>query len=535
MASLDFRGKGLVFGAHYGVPVRALKLEPSKSKLHKNEEPRNFIIEGAQLETLKALTARYTSGISVIYAVPPYNTGSDGWAYDDVIQTPLTVAWAKGGVVGRDDPDRHDKWLAWMTPRIRLMHELLADDGVLFISIDDNEGFRLKLLLDEIFGESNALPTLVWQKRYSVPSDVKGVGYVHENILVYRKSDRFSPQLVPQTEEQLERYNHVDPDGRRWKSADYTCRWTKQQRPNLYYPIQNPITKKLIYPKETRVWAYSKEETAKNIEADLLWWGKDGKNEVPSFKNYVDTLSGGMVPSSLLLYEQVGHTQTAANELDQALPGVKRDGKPLGLIRQLLWISGHKQGVVLFPFASAGEGPHAVTLVNMSDDADGGASRRFIALVRDHEADRIVRDRLLSVQAEMSDVHFGYMTLGDVVDAEALLTGASLPSYEELARHVFFSCTGQTLQKDVIASSSWLIGTSGDVDVHLVYKPDPNFLRSDDAMLSSITAMEILKTREAGRRSIVFAAGKYLPHQDLVQERIEFCAFPSAIYRALVR
>lgn len=534
MASIEFRGKGLVFGAHYGVPVRTLKLNPGRSRLH-GEDPENLIVQGPQLEALKALTARYAGGISVIYAVPPYNTGSDGWGYDDSIQSPLTIAWAKAGPVGRDDPDRHDKWLAWMTPRLRLMHELLADDGVLFVSIDDNEGFRLKLLLDEVFGEANALPTLVWQKRYSVPSDVKGIGFTHENILVYRKSERFSPQLVPQTEEQLERYNHVEPDGRRWKSADYTCRWTKRQRPNLYYPIKNPFTKENVYPKETRVWAYSKEETAKNIAADLLWWGKDGKNKVPAFKNYVDTLTGGMVPSSLLLYEQVGHTQTAANELDEVLPGVKRDGKPLGLVRQLLWIAGHKDGVVLFPFASAGEGPHAVTLANVSDDAGGGGSRKFIALVRDAEVDEILRDRLLAIQAGEGAVHFGYMTLGDVVDAEALLTGASLPSYEELARHVFFSSTGRTLQGAVTQKPSWIVGASGDIDVHLLYRPDPEFLRSHEAVLSESTASAILKAREKGRRSIVFAAGKYLPHEDLVSERVEFCAFPSAVYRALVR
>lgn len=249
MAAIEFRGKGLVFGAHHGIPMRALVLDTQASNLEPGQEPDNFVVEGKQLDALKALSSRFAGAVSVIYAVPPYNTGSDGWKYDDDIQTPLTVEWAKGGPVGRDDPDRHDKWLSWMTPRLRLMHELLADDGVLFVSIDDNEGFRLKLLLDEIFGESNALPTLVWQKRYSVPSDVKGIGFTHENILVYRKSERFAPQLVPQTEEQLERYNHVDPDGRRWKSADYTCRWTKQQRPNLYYAIKNPFTKKNVFPK----------------------------------------------------------------------------------------------------------------------------------------------------------------------------------------------------------------------------------------------------------------------------------------------
>jgi adenine-specific DNA-methyltransferase len=535
MAAIEFRGKGLVFGAHHGIPMRALVQDTQASNLEQGQKPENFVVEGKQLDALKALSSRFAGAVSVVYAVPPYNTGSDGWRYDDEIQTPLTVEWAKGGPVGRDDADRHDKWLSWMTPRLRLIHELLADDGILFVSIDDNEGFRLKLLLDEIFGESNALPTLVWQKRYSVPSDVKGIGFTHENVLVYRKSERFAPQLVPQTEEQLERYNHVDPDGRRWKSADYTSRWTKQQRPNLYYAIKNPFTKKNVFPKETRVWAYSKEETAKNIAADLLWWGKDGTNSVPAFKNYAETLSEGMVPASLLLHEQVGHTQTAANELEEVLPGTKRDGKPLGLLRQLLWVAGHKDGIVLFPFASAGEGPHAVALANMAGDAGGGANRRFVVIVRDDGSEDVAVSRLRAVDKTVVSVPFGYFKLGTVVDAEALLRGTSLPSYEELARHVFFSATGRTLAGNVEQTLTGLIGSLDNTDVHLFYKPDPDYLKSNEAMLSAKTLKAIVDARQVGKKSIVFAAGKYLPHQDLASAGVEFCAFPAAIYRALVR
>jgi hypothetical protein len=414
------------------------------------------------------------------------------------------------------------------------MHELLTDDGVLFISIDDNEGFRLKLLLDEIFGESNALPTLVWQKRYSVPSDVKGIGFTHENILVYRKSERFEPKVVPQTEEQLERYNHVEADGRRWKSADYTCRWTKAQRPNLFYPIKNPITKIMVLPKEKRVWAYSKGETEKNIKNDMIWWGKDGKNEVPAFKNYVDTLEDGMVPASLMLHEQVGHTQTAANELEELLPGAKCDGKPLGLVRQLLWIAGHKNGIVLFPFASSAEGPQAVVLANMKDDEAGGANRKFIILARSMEQDGIVLDRINAISRDVTPIKFGYMKLGAIVNAEALLSGKSLPNFDELARHVFFSATGRVLEGAIAQNATGLIGTVGDTDIHLLYKPDAKFLRSDLAILSGPKLHEILGVRKAGRRSMVFAAGKYLPYQDLVSNGVEFCAFPSSVYRALV-
>jgi len=535
MASIEFRGKGLVHGVHHGVAVRSLVPGAGIGLQPDGADTQNMVISGKQLDVLKALTARFSGEISIIYATPPYNTGTDGWSYDDDIPTPLTAEWAKAGKVGRDDPDRHDKWLAWMTPRLRLMYELLSHDGVLFISIDDNEGHRLKSLLDETFGESNALPTLVWQKRYSVPSDVKGIGYLHENILVYRKSDSFVSQLVPQTEEQLARYKNIDSDGRRWKSADYTCRWTKEQRPNLFYPIKNPHTGVDVWPKEKRVWAYSKSETARNVKEKLIWWGKTGKNKVPAFKNHIDTLEEGMVPGSLLLHEEVGHTQTAANELEELLPEAKRDGKPLGLVRHLLWIAGHKTGKVLFPFPSAGEGPQAVLLANMATDEAGGADRRFIALVPDANTDSLVIDRLKAFSKDVAFANCQCFELGAVVDAEALLQGESLPSFQELARHVFFSATGRPLKGTIPEAHTLPVGSMGDVDVHLIYRPDKVFLRSDDAVLTDGMLRALVEARKAGKRSIVFAAGKYLPHEDLVAANVEFCAFPTAIYRAIVR
>jgi len=242
-----------------------------------------------------------------------------------------------------------------------------------------------------------------------------------------------------------------------------------------------------------------------------------------------------MVPASLLLHEQVGHTQTAANELEEALPGAKRDGKPLGLVRQLLWIAGHKDGNVLFPFASAGEGPHAVALANMAGDEGGGANRRFVVIVRDDGTENIAVDRLRAVDKTVVPVPFSYLRLGTVVDAEALLRGNSLPSFEELARHVFFSATGRALSSKVEQTPTGLVGSLNDADIHLLYKPDLDYLKSNESMLSAKTLKAIVDAREAGKKSIVFAAGKYLPHQDLSSAGVEFCAFPAAIYRALVR
>lgn len=534
VAGIDFRGKGNVYSAHLTLPVHALATDPSRSTAA-GELSGNLVVAGETLPSLKALTARYRGGIDIIYAFPLYNTGTDGWRYDDDLPSPISQEWLKAGATGRDDPDRHDKWLAWMTPRLRLMNELLAEDGVLFVSIDDNEGHRLKMLLDEIFQEGNALATLIWEKRYSPPPDVKdAIGFVHESILVYRKSEKFKPQLLPLTVEQVARYKNPDNDLRGpWKSADYTCRWSKRERPNLYYPIVNPFTNQKVYPKPTRVWAYSKAETDQNVADKLLWWGKDGKNSVPALKNFVGTIQQGMVPATLLAHEDVGHTDMASKELRELLPEAKQDGKPLSLIRHLLRIAGKPNGTVLFPFPGAAEGPQGVLLCNVGASKEESLSRKFIVIAPDEQSQHMVAERLRAWAQTGFKTEYEFCELGSPMDGDSLLRATELPVYREVARHVFRSATGRSLDTLPKSSATWLIGSADDVDVHLIYEPDRDFMCSDAAMLDVDKLRTIVDARQTGRQSIVFAAGKFLPHSDLTKNQVEFCAFPTSIYRVV--
>ena len=312
---------------------------------------------------------------------------------------------------------------------------------------------------------------------------------------------------------------------------DYTCRYTRAERPNLYYGIENPHTGKIVWPKETRVWAFSEPEHKNNAAENRIWWGKKGKNKVPALKNFADEIQQGMVPTSLLLHEDVGHTDEAAKELRSLLPNVKRDSKPIRLIRHLMRMGCDLNGLVLFPFGGAGEGPHAVLEANTFESIDGThANRRFVA-ISEQDADSIVAERIRRAIAGGLQGSFEYCTLGPAVDADTLLEQETLPTFEALARYVFRTATGRSLEAVDETNSNWRIGQTETTDIHLVYKPDLPFLRSNEAMLDDRLARSIVEARESNRTTVIFASGKFLPQRELASLGIEFCPFPVSLYR----
>ena len=180
MPSLDFKGKSFIYTHHLGVPYRELLVDAAKSCVADGKQPDlddNLILHGDNLEALKALLPRYAGKVDCIYIDPPYNTGTEGWCYNDAVNAPLMREWLKkeGNPVEREDLQRHDKWLCMMWPRLQLLRELLAEDGAIFVSIDDNEVHRLRAVMDEIFGEENFVATILWQKKYTAAADHKGI------------------------------------------------------------------------------------------------------------------------------------------------------------------------------------------------------------------------------------------------------------------------------------------------------------------------------------------------------------------------
>ena len=291
MPTLNWIGKDAVVKHHQEVPFHLLEPVPALSAGHAGDSASgNLIVQGDNLLALKALLPRYAGQVKCIYIDPPYNTGNEGWAYNDNVNSPEIRKWL-GAVVGKEGEtlDRHDRWLCMMYPRLVLLRQFLREDGAIFVSIDDNEVATLRFLMDEIFGAGNFVATLVWQKKYAVANDHKTIAPMHDFVLVYQRSLAWKRNLLPRGDEKDNLYRFEDTKGR-FRPDNYTCSKSAEERPNLYYQVTNPNTGDVIWPKRTRVWSYSQDEHARHIKEDLIYWGKDGKGKVPAYKRYKHAL-----------------------------------------------------------------------------------------------------------------------------------------------------------------------------------------------------------------------------------------------------
>src|SRR6266849_1592169 len=374
---IQFKGKTAVESYHRVVPHHTLEIDPKLSLAKKPSLDGNLIIEGDNLIALKSLLPLCADKVKCIYIDPPYNTGNEGWIYNDNLTQPQFKEWI-GQAVGKEGEDacRHDKWCCMMYPRLQLLKELLRDDGVIFISIDDNEVHHLRMLMDEIFGLDNFLADLIWQKKYAASNDAEGIAPMHDHIVAYRRSPAFERNLLPRTAKQDKAYKNPDNDPRGpWKSADYTCNKSKEERPNLFYGIPKPDGE-LVFPDERRVWAYSEDVCELHVAESRLWWGKEGNNSQPSLKNFLSEVQNGLVPTTWLPHEDVGHTDEAKKELHRIL-GPLASGttpKPVDLLRRIVRIGTSPDDLILDSFAGSGTTAHAVLELNK----EGGGSRKFI-------------------------------------------------------------------------------------------------------------------------------------------------------------
>ena len=322
---------------------RVLLMDPDKSYCGERPAPEhafdNRLIFGDNLLALKALeTDESVRGrIKCVFIDPPYNTGSAFEHYDDGIE--------------------HSLWLSLLRDRITIIRGLLSEDGTLWITIDDNEAHYLKVLCDEIFGRSNFVANIVWQKKYSKQNDAKWFSTSHDHILVYAKSkDIWRPNQLQRSADQLKGYANPDGDPRgAWQSVVYTCSKTRAERPNLYYPIPHPKTGVDVYPSETRVWGCDAKKTAENIREGRLWWGKDGEKDKPRLKVYLKDVGEGVVPDTLWLRTDAGDNQDAKREA-RALNSSDTFAtpKPEKLIQQILQVATMPGDLVLDSFGGSG-------------------------------------------------------------------------------------------------------------------------------------------------------------------------------------
>lgn len=267
MPSLDFKGKQFVYAHHLSVPFKQLDIAPDKS-MPKDGTPSlddNLIIHGDNLHALKALLPKYAGKVKCIYIDPPYNTGNEGWCYNDNVNAPLIKEWLKDSAnpVDKEDLERHDKWLCMMWPRLQLLRELLAEDGVIFVSIDDNEQNNLRPAMDEIFGENNFLAQIIWEKIHSTKNDAKYFSDNHEYVICYAKNIANAEiKLLPRTKEMDARFTNPDNDSRGpWASGDLVA---NEERREGNYDVQGPTGKVFNVP-AGKHWVYSKENLGRVV------------------------------------------------------------------------------------------------------------------------------------------------------------------------------------------------------------------------------------------------------------------------------
>ncbi len=490
MPTLEFNGKHHIYTHHLTVPYRPLETDKSLS-CNPTSENDNLIIHGDNLHALKALLPRYANRIKCIYIDPPYNTGKEDWEYNDNVKSPLMQTWFKeNSPIDNEDLERHDKWLCMMWPRLHLLKELLAEDGTIFISIDDNEMHRLRMLMDEIFSADNFITQFIWNKKNVVQNDAKFASVNHEYIICYRKSDAFQKfNLLPRSEKANQRYKNPDNDPRGpWQSVALQAKSGTQE--NVYtVTFPNGVT---WSPPSGTFPKFPKESLLSLYREGYLYFGKKGKN-VPRLKKYLSDVMQGMVSNSILTTDEVGSTQTATETVKSIMGGnIFNSPKAVGLIQRFLLIATGPDDIILDSFAGSGTTAHAVLASNKED----GGNRKFILIECEDYADTITAERVRRVingVPEVSDDSlreglggsFTYCTLGKPIEIEAMLTGKELPSYAALATNLLFTTAGVSIEEDTLdqKNDDGLFHSDNENDYYLIYKPDLAFLRSNEAIL----------------------------------------------------
>lgn len=368
----------------------ARTLRPCREESVDFDTTKNLFIESDNLEALKLLQETYLNKVKVIYIDPPYNTGRE-FIYDDDFKDDTESYLARSNqaddagnrlVANTDANGRfHSDWLTMMYPRLRLARNLLRDDGVIFISIDDNEVENLRKLCDEIFGENNFVAAVIWQKVFAPKNTAKWFSEDHDYILVYAKNKaEWQPQMLPQTEEMRSRYKNPDNDPRGpWTSSDLAAR-------NRYdaglYPITCPSGRVIKGPPTGTYWRNSKERFLELDKDNRIWWGEDGNN-MPRLKRFLSEVKQGRTPQTFWPWKEVGHTQDAKKILlkyvsFQHTENVLNSVKPVELIQRILQLAGEpdENAIVLDFFSGSAVTAHAVLKQNLED----GGNRRFIGI-----------------------------------------------------------------------------------------------------------------------------------------------------------
>ena len=576
MPTLNWIGKDKVVNHHLDVPFRTLEKQYTFAP-NGGDDDGNMIIHGDNLDALKALLPMYEGRVKCIYIDPPYNTGNEKWVYNDNVNDPHIKAWL-GKVVGAEGEDlsRHDKWLCMMYPRLKLLQKLMAEDGVIFISIDDTEYANLKLICDEIFGANCFVSNISWQRTYSTRNDSKGIVNEVEHILVYSKLPDWQPSKLPRTAEMNSIYKNPDNDVISWASDNPFAPGAISHQ-GMVYAIQHPFTGKMIYPSANACWRYQQDQMleimrgwcdyelrdlhddekraevcgtsidavrkgvmgivlSKSLEESAaqatlvykrgqwpkFYFTKGGKGGIRR-KTYLENV-GGKPPTNLWLYTDTGHTDEAKKELLSIFKGKAPfdTPKPSRLIQFVLQIVGDKDAIILDSFAGSGTTAHAVLNMNKQD----GGHRKFILVEMGDYAENITAERVRRVingygegnkAVEGTGGGFSFYELGDAL----LINGMLNPNAaeEKIRAYVYYTETRCVLP---VASENekYLLGVHENHAYYFYYEAD-RMTTLNRAFLQTI------QTRAEGY--LIYADSNTLSAEDMARFHITFKKIPRDI------
>jgi adenine-specific DNA-methyltransferase len=387
MSEIVFKGKEYVYNHHLTVPYRPLVVDAAKG-IGPADLGSNLVIHGDNLHALKSLMPRYAGQVDLVFIDPPYNTGNEGWCYNDNVNSPIMKEWLTTNPVDGEDMLRHDKWLCMMWPRLVLLRELLSEKGSIWITLDDNEVHRARMVLDEIFGAENFVATCIWQKKYSPQNDAEHFSPSHDYILVYAKDDsQVALNMLQRSEEQDGAYKNVDQDPRGiWKASDLT---RPEHRDRDFYGLTTPSGRE-VFPAKGRSWSRPKDEIERLRLDNRLWFGKDG-SAIPSLKRFLSEVQSGVIPQTIWGREEVGDNQEAKQAIKQIFgDDVFATPKPVRLLDRILEIGTHQNSLILDSFAGSGTTAHAVLKANAKD----GGHRKFILVEGEDYADKLTAERV---------------------------------------------------------------------------------------------------------------------------------------------
>lgn len=406
--SLNWLGKSYAKLLANETPLTLLREDKEHNQKEANQNSENLLIKGDNLEVLKHLKNAYSESIKMIYIDPPYNTGGDGFVYNDDRKFTSEQLMRLAGIeldeakrileFTRSKANSHSAWLTFMYPRLYIARELLREDGVIFISIDDNEQAQLKLLCDEVFGEENFVANFIWKKRSGANDAKNFVSIDHEYIVCYLKNPMTQLQGLEKT---FENYKNPDNDENgEWTSGDLTCNKTAMERPNLFYPITNPKTGIVYECNPARVWRTIREKMNKLIEEEKIIFPKSGKG-TPMYKRHKSEVLSEFQPISSSIGNFLNANSTKF--LREILDGQIFDyPKSIDMLKLLIKQATNESDLILDFFAGSGTTAHAVMDLNAQDNGN----RKFICV------------QLPELTDPKSEAHkAGYTTIFDITKA----------------------------------------------------------------------------------------------------------------------